>query len=256
MRTRKTTTICQSTEAMEVRQVLAANISASLNGGVLSIEGTDKNDTICVLQSDGASRNILVGSVPGGKNYGSFAGSSVSRIEIRGLSGDDRIDLRGTNSAHAVKVPTKIWGDRATEQASDGKDRIFGGNGPDQIWSGGGIDCIDAEFGNDWIDGGSGNDEIYGGDGNDWIKGGPGKDSLFGQAGHDTLIAIDAAFSDWADGGNDADVLWIDSAKSKDTASNVSSQDVVQRVAGFQHGVDLTLDGDRIDDADRIRRAA
>jgi len=247
MRSRKQKALCHSAEAMEVRQVPAANITASLNGGVLRIEGTDRNDTICVLQND-VTGNVWVGSVPGGQNYGSFTGSKVNRIEIMGLGGDDRIDLRGTNRAHPVKVPTKVWGDRATEQASDGNDRIFGGNGSDQIRSGGGNDWIDAEAGNDTIDGGSGNDEIYGGDDKDWIKGGQGKDSLYGQAGQDTLISIDAAFSDWADGGSGADFLWIDSAKSKDTASNVASEDVVQRVAGFQYNVDLTLDGDRIDD--------
>ncbi|MFM7059501.1 MAG: C2 family cysteine protease [Planctomycetota bacterium] len=250
MRTRKTRTIGHLTEAMEVRQVLAANITATLSGGVLRIEGTDKNDKICVMQSDGDSRNVSVGAVPGGCEYGTFSGSRVNRIEILGLGGDDRIDLRGTKgtNTHGVKVSTKIWGDRAKEQASDGKDQIFGGNGDDQIFGGGGADWIDAESGNDRVDGGSGNDEIYGGDGNDWIKGGVGKDSLYGQAGLDTLVAIDAIFSDLTDGGNDADVLWIDGGKSKDAASNVSSEDIVQRVAEFQPVVDLTLDGDRIYD--------
>ena len=60
-------------------------------------------------------------------------------------------------------------------------------------------------------------------------------------------------FADYADGGNDSDTLWIDSASLKDTAANVEADDKVQRVSQFANYIwgktaDLTLDGDRIQD--------
>ncbi len=109
-------------EHLETRELMAANITASLlPSGTLRIEGTDAADKIHVLQSDGTSKNVWVGSEPGATDYGKFSGSSVQRIEIFGLGGDDLIDLRGTNIAHHVKVPTTI-------DAGAGKDLVYGGD--------------------------------------------------------------------------------------------------------------------------------
>lgn len=103
--------------------------------------------------------------------------------------------------------------------------------------------------GNDTLVGGSGNDDLVGGTGNDHLNGKGGVDKFWGEAGNDTIVAIDAAFAEYVDGGSGADTLWIDTVGSKqDSVIAKGSSDVVHNVASFANGADRTLTGDDIKD--------
>ena len=90
------------------------------------------------------------------------------------------------------------------------------------ISTGSGNDVINAEFpaanavaadntfnggsNNDTIRGGVGEDRLNGQAGNDILYGGQGSDQMYGEAGADDFHALDTFWSDYIDGGFDADV--------------------------------------------------
>jgi hypothetical protein len=74
-------------EQLEAREVPAAQLTASLSGGVLRVEGTEGADTIRLSQSAG---QIAVQGVTG-----SFAASQVGRIEVVPLGGADHVWVGG-----------------------------------------------------------------------------------------------------------------------------------------------------------------
>jgi hypothetical protein len=201
-------------ESLEARELMATNVTASLSGGVLSIIGTEKADAIYVLQSDGASREVQVGSSRGTKDFGAFR--KVDRIEIVGLGGSDVIDLQGKIDAHQVKVPATIWGDyKDKERSTDAKDTITGGQVVDKIYGGGGKDVISGSSGGDYLYGGgdddviqgaSGSDFLYGGAGHDQLSGGNQDDNIYGEAGNDELYG--GSGNDSLNGGANNDRLY------------------------------------------------
>ena len=81
-------------EALEAREVPA---TAVLSAGVLSITGTDGADQITVRE--GAGQLVVAGLAQ------SFSASEVRRVEVRGLGGDDMIDVSRVN------VPGSIDGE-------------------------------------------------------------------------------------------------------------------------------------------------
>ncbi len=272
MRSRKHKTLCISTETLEIREVKAAAITAALSPtGVLTVDGTDNQDIVHVVSDSSGvvvQRCLLLPAGPSGTLTETPVGiiqisvsgrlqGSVQRSQVRSLllsmgKGDDRATLigdlnstvfggAGNDVLNGGSGKDKIYGD-------SGNDKLYGNSGCDVLWGGEGNDRLDGGSNGDLLNGDNGDDEIYGGSGDDQINGGSGRDSMYGQDDRDTLIAIDGAFSDWIDGGNGNDLVWIDSNGSSDTASNVSSSDVVHRVAQFQNGADRTLNGDRIND--------
>lgn len=193
-RKRKSLTRPLRFEALEPRNLLAANLMASFAGGILRIEGTEGADTILLRQITGnlSIDNINIQTSSG--NVARIAASSVSRIDIFALGGNDRIQLNSESvpGQQAITVRSYIDG-------GAGNDYIVGGNGDDEIYGDLGDDTIYGQGGNDVICGGDGNDVIYGGDGNDRLDGGRGTDYLYGQAGNDTLH--DDAIGNVRDGG-------------------------------------------------------
>ncbi|MBY0232382.1 MAG: hypothetical protein K2W96_24145, partial [Gemmataceae bacterium] len=153
-----------SLESLEDRSVPAASLSAWLgNDGVLLIQGTENADTIVVRQ-DAIGRVSVQGisiSVLGGANP-SVAASSISRIEVQGLGGDDLIRTDSENISGFVGLTRPVT--------------IFAGAGNDTIRAGNRGTTIHGQTGNDSIFGGAGNDTIFGGAGNDTIVGGAGND--------------------------------------------------------------------------------
>jgi Ca2+-binding RTX toxin-like protein len=177
-------------EPLESRRLLAID----LNSGVLSIVGTNKNDTILV-DSDGTNVTVHLGTVTQ-----SFLATDVTSITVNGQRGNDRIEI-----GNGVTVGATLLG-------GDGNDRLFGGNGNDILDGGRGNDTISGGGGNDTISGGGNHDVLYGGAGDDLIHGngdadfmwgGNGDDLLFGDAGNDKLFGD--AGDDTLDGaqGND-----------------------------------------------------
>ena len=111
----------QAIEALEVRQML----SATVNAGILAIDGTAGNDAITVSTS-GTTINVDVNGTPQSFDAADPM-NPVSSIVVHGLAGNDTIDLSGASSNITA----------------------YGDGGDDVLISG---------AGNDYLDGGDGND--------------------------------------------------------------------------------------------------
>jgi uncharacterized protein YkwD len=218
-------------EGLEERSLMASHLTANLSGGVLRIEGTNQNDQILVRQ-DNNRISVSYTDIKVGSGYqASVAASSVKRIEVRGLAGDDRISLDSENrGGQALHVPTYVWGGDGNDviRGSVGDDRLYGGNGDDRLYGGNGNDRLDGGAGNDYLDGGSGNDQLFGGNGNDVLRGAAGADQLFGSAGNDSLFG--GTGNDRLDGGTGQNRLNGDSGN--DLLITRSSHDVLNGGSG------------------------
>ena len=200
-----------SMETLENRQLMAANITASLSGGVLRVEGTQQNDTIIMRQIG----NTV--SIDGVRINGS---GTINRIEIRGLGGNDVLRADGNGVFNqSVRIPTTIWG-------GTGKDFIVGGTAADQLVGGSGNDTLYGMQGNDKMWGEAGNDLMYGGTGNDELQGGAGNDELLGEAGNDSLWGQEN--DDWLWGGSGDDQ--IDGGSGSDVAYGGPGRDTFKNL--------------------------
>ena len=165
-------------ENLECRRLLAAD----LDGGVLTIDGTNKSDRISVSLVN-TDVNVTLN-----KQTFTFVATDVTSIEINGGNGNDWISIDGGVSQDAI-IDGGAGNDRIT--GGDGDDTILGDKGNDRLHGGGGNDTIVAGAGNDWAWGDLGDDVVHGNGGNDHLFGGFGLDQLFGDAGHDALAGND-----------------------------------------------------------------
>jgi Ca2+-binding RTX toxin-like protein len=94
----------------------------------------------------------------------------------------------------------------ATQNATEGKDRLFGSDGNDLIDGLGGNDQIFGDFGDDVLQGNSGDDLITGGFGNDYLLGGDANDRLFGDFGDDLIFGENG--NDLLSGSAGSDVIF------------------------------------------------
>ncbi|MFO0807245.1 MAG: calcium-binding protein [Gemmataceae bacterium] len=179
-------------DTLERRDVPTAGvaITSRLTAGILTINGTNGDDTITVSQT---STQIKVTVATVTTNFSAF---STRLVVVFGYNGSDSIDLSG------LACPARVFG-------GWGQDTILGGRGHDLIYGEAEDDSIDGGPGNDLIIGGQGNDlllgnfgndEIFGDDangaafgGNDTIAGGRGFDWLYGEGGNDSLYADEGA---------------------------------------------------------------
>lgn len=174
-------------ERLESRLALTAGISFDARSRVLAIEGTDGADVVTVAVQ--GSRVVATLQTPDGTTTRSLAASSVARIDVALLAGDDSF----TNS---TRVPSVVDGGL-------GDDSLVGGSGNDRLLGGAGRDAIEGRGGNDTLIGGDGDDRLEGGDGADSLDAGDGMDALLGGAGNDSLLA--GAGEDLVDGGSGND---------------------------------------------------
>jgi len=137
-------------------------VTASLNGGTLTVNGTASIDTIALT---GSSRKLTV--TANGKLVSGSPFNSVNKIVVNGQDGDDRID------ASAISIPVALNGNNGNDTLTGGggNDSLSGGAGADNLNGGAGIDLLRGDDGNDTItasdgiadqlvDGGGGNDNI------------------------------------------------------------------------------------------------
>lgn len=164
-------------EPIEPRLLFAAVLA----DGVLTITGTERNDTIEVDLRDNGNLKVEINNVESSFNY-----SAITRFVINGLGGNDSIEF---NQRNAILKGAEIRaGDgRDTVEGTDARDTIFGGAGNDRLDGRNGSDIIYGDAGHDFIEGKNGNDKLFGGSGNDFLQGGGGNDTLNGQAGEDDL---------------------------------------------------------------------
>src|SRR5437016_4799448 len=203
-------------------------LTASLAGGVLTVTGTNGAETIALSKS-GTSLRVAIGS-----SFQSFKYTSVTRVVVRGLDGNDTIAL-GT-----LDKPGLLDGGAGNDTITGGaaNDTLIGGPGSDILKGGAKSDTVDYSasranltitmdgIANDGaanerdnvgtdvenVIGGSGNDKITGsaaanvlrgGAGNDTLIGGAGDDDLYGDLGNDILTGN--AGADWLVGGDGID---------------------------------------------------
>jgi Ca2+-binding RTX toxin-like protein len=165
-------------------------ITASLSGGILTINGSATLDTISfTLGSKGLS---VIGN---GKTITGSPFNNVNKITVNGNDGADRID------ASNLSIPVTLNG-------GNGNDTLIGGSNNDLLLGGAGDDNLDGQ---------AGNDTLLGGIGNDVLTGGPGLDNLKGEDGNDTLNAADGLADLLVDGGPGNDTIHKDRT---DTSTN------------------------------------
>jgi Ca2+-binding RTX toxin-like protein len=159
-----------------------SGVTASMDGGTLTVTGTDGADDILVGGSVRAVTVTANGQTVAG---GPFAG--VSKIVVDAGSGNDRV---------TVTVPIN-----STLNGDDDNDTLTGGPGNDVLNGGAGDDVLV---------GGDGDDALNGGDGNDALTGGGGVDAMRGEAGNDSIDAADGIADTLVDGGPGNDVIQKD----------------------------------------------
>jgi Ca2+-binding RTX toxin-like protein len=203
-------------QSLEPRRLFA--VTATLEGGQLSIIGTNHNDRVELAQ-EGADVVVTMGG-----RVRRFNAVDVQDVYVRARAGDDAIIINLPQVAPDVRVyldggrdrvqvlaaawtRTRIFagdGDDSVYALGSGRCTVYGGAGNDQVSlnQSRGRDLIDGGDGNDGINAGGGMDTLVGGAGNDrllgdernrfgaadLIEGGDGHDSLNGFAGNDTLV--------------------------------------------------------------------
>jgi Ca2+-binding RTX toxin-like protein len=179
-----------SFENLEIRTLLAASVVNPGADGILQIDGTSASNTINVSVAGTAVRVVIDGGTPVDFPWEPFSKGEYHHIFIRGLAGNDRINL-------TPQVQTGPGDTGITIHGGTGNDTIISGNG------------------NDTLLGEEGDDSISGGNGDDTIDGGPGSDDLDGGENHDTVsyatsstpvkVSYDQLFNDGVNNGGEKD---------------------------------------------------
>ena len=258
-------------EQLENRRLLANDLATlDETTKVLTIEGTNKNDSISVGLVETTTAGV-VGSnitVTVNKREYQFASDGVNAIVINGRNGNDWIWIEDTVTANAT-INAGLGNDRV--KGGGGNDTIFGDKGNDRLRGGAGNDIISGGVGNDWAWGDDGDDTVHGDVGNDHVLGGLGNDLVYGDAGQDAVDGNEGDDTLWGGlghdqlhggAGNDAlygeankDLLWGDDGDDqlfggddKDHLWGGLGNDVLKGEAGEDHldggAGDNLLDGD------------
>lgn len=167
-----------------------ALLSATLENGVLTLEGTSEDDILRV-RPDRDDPTIVVARV--NDESFEFPAEDVSEIVINGHAGNDRLQI-----ARRLRVPGELSG-------GEGDDKLAGGPEADVLDGGPGRDRISGGLGSDVLNGGEDGDRMNGGLGSDTMNGGGGNDAMFGHFGADVMFGGDG--DDLMDGSRGNDVM-------------------------------------------------
>jgi Ca2+-binding RTX toxin-like protein len=173
-------------ELLESRTLL----SATLDAGVLTIEGTSGNDTIQVSVL-GTSYLVQVS----GQASQTFTIAAVKSLVVDAGKGNDVVML-----SSAITLGSTLEG-------GPGNDTITGGSGADHIEGGPGNDVLFGGAGDDTLEGGPGDDTLTGGLGADRFEGGPGTNTIVRDAADPPVIDDDDDDEDDDDDDDDDDDL-------------------------------------------------
>jgi hypothetical protein len=206
--------------------VQASAPDISFDNGVLTITGTDANDTVSVIGRGGK----VVVKTNGHKQGVAYDG--VTQINVDGGAGDDRVVIR------AFRISANVTG-------GEGNDTLIGGKGDDSLAGGEGDDKLRGRRGADLLSGGGGNDRLRGGAGDDSVTGGDGTDKVFGGRDIDQLLGGNGR--DWLHGGQSDD--WMTGGAGKDSIFGDAGSDQV-------NDIDAMLDANKFDARHTKRLAA
>lgn len=176
-------------ESLEPRRLLAANFSATLSGGVLTVTGTHYSDTVTFestlnglrVRADVTPRPGELAPLPLSPSMDRVFAGEISHIVVDAGDGHDYV------SVGKRRIPALL----------------AGGNGNDTLVGG---------WGNDTLDGGNGDDRLYGGRGDDTLLGRNGRDRLYGGTGTNLVSGGSGFDRRVADGGFDRFVYKADLA--------------------------------------------
>ena len=143
-------------QKLDNRKLLAADVSISLEEGLLSIIGSDQSDHVSVKYTENGQQIVLTVNE---RTPQSYDAGLVNAIQFDGGKGDDTF-------VNQTAIP-------ATADGEAGNDFLFGGAGDDHLA------------------GGDGEDFVFGGPGNDEMVGDPEQDHLHGGEGEDSIVAIE-----------------------------------------------------------------
>ena len=203
-----------------------SGISFDAPSGVLTLDGTSRNDTASVSRTFERLRVQLNQTITMHPTRG------VKEIVFVGDAGDDEF----TNST-GIKSTANGGDGNDTLRGGSGGDFLIGGfgqdslqgnDGNDTIWGSGGSDVLSGGNGDDVLFGHGGNDTLHGDAGRDTLNGGNGDDQLLGDAGQDLLVSVGNG-TDTLTGGAQWDYIWRDTS---DTFTDVSPNEVSR---GYVH---------------------
>jgi Ca2+-binding RTX toxin-like protein len=176
---------------------------ATLEHGLLSVEGTNKGDRIALRLQAGQPDSLQVDFGDDGSAEFGFERREIAQIVVDAGNGDDAVRIDESNGVFSDTIPTTLEGGNGNDTlaggAGDGS--LVGGNGNDTLAGGNGNEKLIGENGNDSIDGNKGNDGALLGNGNDtfiWDPG-DGSDTIEGDNGNDTMVFNGANVVDTVD---------------------------------------------------------
>ena len=218
-------------EQLEGRRLLSAGPgdgheghgpTPGLHDGVLTVVGTDANDTI-KLSADANFLNVTVNGASS-----SVARGDVHNIIVYGGAGND--DLEVDNSNGLYDFSTVLIGGKGNDTlvGGGGRDYLLGNDGNDVMSGGGGADSMMGGGGKDQMNGGGGADKMDGDDGDDNMSGGDGADNMHGDGGADRMNG--GAGDDKMDGGAGKDRM--DGGKGSDRLKGGSGSDHIEDHSG------------------------
>jgi hypothetical protein len=180
-----------------------ASTDASVEAGVLTVDGTNAGDRIALRLRAGQPGILQVDVGDDGSAEFSFNRAEIAEIFVNAGNGDDSVSIDESNGVFSNVIPTTIAGGNGNDRlvGGSGTGTIFGGNGNDTLAGGNGNETLLGGNGNDSIDGNRGNDVGVLGNGDDtfvWDPG-DGSDVVEGQNGHDTMVFNGAAAAEHFD---------------------------------------------------------
>jgi Ca2+-binding RTX toxin-like protein len=184
---------------------------ASLEDGVLTVEGTNASDRIALRLQAGQPGILQVDVGDDGSADFSFQRRAIAKIAVNAGNGGDSVRIDESNGVFGDTIPTTI----------------DGGNGNDRLVGGAGAGTLNGGNGDDTLAGGSGDEKLLGGNGNDSIDGNRGNDVAFMGNGDDTFVWDPGDGSDTVEGQNGNDTMVFNGA-------NVAEK------------IDLTANGNRL----------
>jgi Ca2+-binding RTX toxin-like protein len=166
----------------------SAAVTASFNGGVLTVIGDSNNNSITISRD--AAGQILVnnGAVPVAGGTPTVANTAL--MQVFGLVGSDTISLDEAVGA----LPAA---------------NLFGGGDNDILTGGSGSNQLFGQGGNDTVLGRGGFDLLFGGGNTDTLTGGDADDQVFGEGGTDRMIWNPGDDTDLNEGGAGRDTVEV-----------------------------------------------
>lgn len=213
---------------------------ASLEGGLLTVEGTNASDRIALRLQAGQPAILQVDLGDNGSADFSFARADIARIVINAGNGGDAVRIDEINGVFSDSIPTTIDGGNGNDRlvGGAGAGAVLGGNGNDSL-IGGGAGTVSGGNGDDTLAGGSGAETLLSGNGDDSIDGNRGNDVAFMGNGDDTFIWDPGDGSDTVEGQNGNDTMVFNGAA---VAEQVDLTANGNRLRFFRDVANITMD--------------